>query len=175
MTYEQFKKTFLRALDECGLPTMGPPPHKETLELDSTDRTVSIYVEPLARDIGGKFHVSGELSWHWGALLAARTTFREEDTLTELLGREEAYEVETERPLLRLDISLRAGLMHGHEIPMPAPATWAKWSKEALSRLENVEPLIPETRSKRHPTASSRSWHGRANQRSHCSATRSAG
>lgn len=142
MTYDEFKAAFLLALRDVGLPTMGPPPHEETLCLKSTDRTVVVYVEPLARDIGGQFHVSGTISWHWDALLAARTRTTEEDLLRELLGQEEA-DAETEPPVLRIDIKLRASLMPGKEIPMPSASTWAKWSKEAITRLDRVEPLIP--------------------------------
>lgn len=144
MNYDEFKQSFLAALRESGLPTLGPPPHAETLDLDSTERKVVVYVEPLARDIGGQFHVSASISWRWGPLLAARTRFREEDLLSEVLGRDEVLGLDTEAPVVRVDISLRAALLPGRELPMPAASTWAKWSKEAIARLDRVEPLIPE-------------------------------
>lgn len=80
---------------------------KETLDLRSTDRTVTVYVEPIARDIGRPFHVSGAISWRWDAFKTARMATREEDLLAELLGRENVDAVETERPWLRIDIDLR--------------------------------------------------------------------
>lgn len=104
-----------------------------------------IYVEPLDREIGSPFHVSGAISWRWDALQSARTATTEEDLLTELLGREDAYDdIDTERPWLRVDLVLRAGLEYGKWLPMPSPAVWARWMEEVTGRLENVEPLVPE-------------------------------
>ncbi len=51
------------------------------------------------------------------------------------------YEAEPSAPS---DIKLHAGLPWGKGIPMPAATVWAKWSREALARLEKVEPLIAE-------------------------------
>jgi hypothetical protein len=64
--------------------------------------------------------------------------------LTELFDREAADRLRTERPWLRVDISLCASLEYGKAIAMPPPATWVRWSREALARLERVEPLIGE-------------------------------
>jgi hypothetical protein len=144
MNYDEFKAAFLGALTESGLPAVGMVPAAEILDLRSTDRTVTVYVEPIGREIGEPFHVSGAISWRWDALITARTATREEDVLAELLGREDADAVETERPWLRIDIKLRAGLEFGKSIPMPPPSTWAKWSREAIGRLENIERLVSE-------------------------------
>jgi hypothetical protein len=141
--YDEFKRTFLDALRDSGLPTIGPPPNEEILNLRSTARTVTAYVEPLDRDIGRPFHVSATVSFRWSALQAARTGTSEEDLVAELLG-EDARDEETERPWLRVDIKLRAGLEWGKGIPMPSPATWTKWSREALGRLEKIERLVSD-------------------------------
>jgi hypothetical protein len=143
VNYDEFKRTFLDALHDSGLPTIGPPPNEETLNLQSTDRMLTVYVEPIDRDIGRPFHVSGAVSFRWSALQAARTGTSEEDLVAQLLG-EDARDDETERPWLRVDIKLRAGLEWGKGIPMPSPATWAKWSREALGRLEKIEPLVSD-------------------------------
>jgi hypothetical protein len=143
VNYDEFKVAFLHALHDSRLPTIGPPPHEEVLDLRSTDRTLSVYVEPIDRDMARPFHVSAAISFRWDALQAARTATCEEDLVAELLG-EEAREEATERPWLRVDIELRAGLEWGKGIPMPAPATWAKWSREALGRLENIERLVSD-------------------------------
>jgi hypothetical protein len=116
---------------------------KETLDLGSTDRVFAVGVEPLDRDIGKPFHVSAAISFRWDALQTARTVTREDDVVTELVG-EEARESETERPWLRVDIELRAGLEWGKGIPMPTPAVWAKWSRETLTRLESIERVVPD-------------------------------
>lgn len=142
VNYDEFKAVFLEALRDSGLPSIGREPATEILDLRSTDRTVTVYVEPIGREIGKPFHVSGEISWRWDALQTARTASTEEDLLYELHGRDDSRELETERPWLRVDIKLRAGLEFGKEIPMPSGSTWAQWAPEAVGRLERIEPLV---------------------------------
>jgi hypothetical protein len=55
-----------------------------------------------------------------------RTRSTEEGMLAELLGREDASGVDTERPWLRVDIRLCASLVASGSLPMPNAATWAK-------------------------------------------------
>jgi hypothetical protein len=107
MNYEEFKDAFMTALKACHLPTIGFG--KETLDLRSTARVFTVGVEPLDRDIGRPFHVSAAISFRWDSLQTARTATCEEDVVGELLG-EGAQDEETERPWLRVDIELRAGL-----------------------------------------------------------------
>jgi hypothetical protein len=132
VTYDEFKAAFLQALRASGLSTIGRA--AERLDLCSTDRTLTVYVEPAGRGLERPFHVSGVVSWRWDALQAARTVTTEEDLLTELLGRDDARDVETARPWLRIDVQLRAGLEVGQSIPMPSPAQWAMWRREAMGR-----------------------------------------
>jgi hypothetical protein len=146
MNYDDFKATFLEALKDSGLPTMGPQPAGEVLDLRSTERTVTVYVEPIDRDVGRPFHVSGAISWRWDALQAARTATTEEDLLTELLGQDEPESLHTELPWLRVDIKLRAGLEFGKAVPMPTREAWLRWSREATGRLEAIERLVSEER-----------------------------
>jgi hypothetical protein len=144
VNYDEFKAAFLAALKESKLPTISVAPGEETLNLRSMDRTFTVYVEPMGRQIGGPFHVTGAISWRWDALQTARTATTEEDLLAELLGREEGRDIETERPWLRIDIQLRASLAFGKSIPLPAAKVWEKWSREAIGRLENIERLVTE-------------------------------
>lgn len=144
MNYDDFKATFLAALSDSGLPTFGLLSGGEVLDLRSMDRTLTVHVEPMGRQIGGPFHVTGTISWRWDALQTARTATTEEDLLATLLGREGTEHVGTERPWLRVDVKLRATLEAGKSIPMPAAKTWTRWSREAIGRLENVEPLVTE-------------------------------
>lgn len=143
MDYETFKQTFLRALGESRLPMIGLSAH-ESIDLRSMDRSFKVYVEPIGRGIGDRVHVAATISWRWSALHTARTVTPEESMVAELLGREDADDVATEPPTLRIDIKLRAGFDPGRAIAMPSPSTWVKWSREASSRLETVERLIPE-------------------------------
>lgn len=142
--YHEFKSTFVAALRDSGLPTIGPPPHEEVLDLVTTDRTVTVYVEPAGRDMGAPFHISGEISWRWDALQAARTATTEEDMLTELFGREDARGQETVHARLRVDIELHASLEYGKWIPMPSRAAWSEWRREAVGRLQTIERLVDD-------------------------------
>ena len=141
MKYEDFKSVFMKALRASGLPIIGAA-GKETLDLHTTDRTFTIYVEPAKPRRGSPFHVSGTVSWLWDALQEARTATTEEDMLTELLGRERAGSVETERPWLRVDLKIRAGLLPETSMPMPKAATWAKWSLDVAERVHGASPLV---------------------------------
>ena len=144
MRYDEFKSMFVAALRHSGLTTIGPPPSDEVLDLRTTDRTVTVYVEPPGRDMGGPFHISGAISWRWDALQQARTATTEEDMLTELFGREDALGQETVHPRLRVDITLRASLEYGKPIAMPSRAAWSEWRREALARLQTVERLVDD-------------------------------
>jgi hypothetical protein len=64
--------------------------------------------------------------------------------LVELLGREDVHRVKTQRPWLRVDVSLRASLPHDKPIPMPSPSAWAQWAREAVERLDRIEPVVPK-------------------------------
>jgi hypothetical protein len=143
MDYDEFKSSIMAALHESRLPILGLAPG-EVLDLHGLQRTFTVGVEPLDPDIGKPFHVAATISFRWDAIQTARTLSCEEDLLVELLGREDAQDIETERPSLRVDVKLHASLEWGKGLPMPAPATWAKWSREALGRLEKIEPLISE-------------------------------
>src|SRR6266545_5029550 len=126
MDYDEFKSAFLEALRESAVPILGVRPTNESLDLNSMERTVSVYVEPIDRDIGRPFHVAGQISWRWDSVHAARSRSTEEDLLSELLGREDAHEVETEPSFLRVDIELHATTEYGKALPMPKPSSWAR-------------------------------------------------
>lgn len=143
MHYESFKETFLRALANSRLPMIGLSAD-ESIDLRSMERCFKVYVEPVGREIGDRVHVAATISWRWSALHTARTVTPEESVVAEVLGREDADDIGTEPPTLRIDIGLRAGFDSGRAIAMPSPTTWGKWSREASSRLETVERLVPQ-------------------------------
>lgn len=142
MRYEEFKTAWDEALRASRLPCHSPC--VETLELLFMERRYQIYVEPLGGQHQDPFHVSAALSWRWDAALTARTATTEEGLLTELLGRDGSGEVQTDKPSLRVDITLRASTPYGKPLPMPNQAAWARWVREAMGRLERIEPVIPE-------------------------------
>jgi hypothetical protein len=106
MNYDQFRAFWHEALDEAKLLSFPPRP-AETIDLGDMARTYRIFVERYRLQRAGPFHVTAELSWRWDALQTARTATREEDVLEELLD-QDGYDLATERPWLRVDVTLRA-------------------------------------------------------------------
>jgi hypothetical protein len=164
MTYQEFKAAWVGALRESGLPLLSANDGVETLDVRSLSRTFETFVEPLGGQEAEPFHVAASLSWRWDALATARSVTTEEDMLTEVLGRERVWghTPKSERSVLRVDVSLRASLPYGKAIPMPAPSVWTKWAREALGRLERIEPLVPEktTREGRDGRVEILAWQG---------------
>jgi hypothetical protein len=148
VTYDEFRTAFLMALGASKLPTLGTPPMEEVLDLRTTDRTLTAGVEPAERDSAEPFHLSGRISFRWDVLETARTVTSESEVVAELLGREDAYEVDTERPALRIDIKMLATLPWDKGIALPSATKWAAWSRDAIARLKSVE----------HPEPNAGAW-----------------
>jgi len=143
--YEEFKAAWDEALRESHLPQIGGVGGgEESLDLHSMDRRYKVYVEPIGGQHVEPFHVTATLSWRWSCELTARSATTEEDLLRSLLGDEESDEIETEQPWLRVDLTLKAHAPYGKPLPMPAKSVWAQWVREAMGRLERIEPVIPE-------------------------------
>jgi hypothetical protein len=142
MDYDEFKAEFLGALLESGVPTFSAP--SESLDLKSLTRTLRVYVRPFRPEHAGPMRASGTIWWSWDALHAARTTTSEQEVLHQLLGTDDSSDTPTDRPYLRIDLELHAKFDWGKEIAMPPPATWARWAREVVGRLEEVERLISE-------------------------------
>ncbi len=138
MNYEQFRAVWHEALTEVGMrPYLFPP--TETVDLGNMDRTYQVYVHlPPSQEVR-PFHVTARLRWTWDALQAARTATTEEDALMMFLGDERRWE-DTERPWLRLDVTLRATLTRGSPLPLPEPTMWRDWLADVNERLD---PLLP--------------------------------
>lgn len=160
MRYEEFKAAWNEALRDSGLPTFNLG--KETLDLGSMDRTCEVFLEPIGGQHVEPFHVTAALSWRWDVAMAARMRSTEEGLLTELLGRERSYKTRTDRPWLRVDIALHASTPYGKPLPMPTKAAWTKWVREAMGRLERIEPVIPEdnVREAKDGMLEILAWHG---------------
>lgn len=143
MDYEQFKELWLWALRESGLLAAGLTPIEESLDLRSTARHCTSLVHLPGAPRVTPFHVSAALEFRWDALQTARTRTTEEDMVRQLLGVDREQYPRTAVPWLRVDVTLRASTAWGQEIPLPATEAWRSWARETLSRLENVEPLLP--------------------------------
>jgi len=145
MNYDEFKGAWETALQASGLGLMGGRP-TETIEEASLTRHYWTAVEPYGGQDCEPFHVTATIEFNWEALHTARTCTTEGEMLTEIFGREGALERDTEQPWLRVDVKLRASLPFGQEMPMPPASTWRNWAREVTSRLEHIEPLLPEER-----------------------------
>lgn len=142
MNYEQFKDCWTFALRESGLPIYFGEPLEETLDLRSTDRCCKTFVHMHSNRVA-TFNVSAELGFRWEALQTARTRCTEDDMVRQLFGGDRSQYPRTEVPWMRVDVILHASTLCGKEIPMPSNEVWRNWARETLSRLENVEPLLP--------------------------------
>lgn len=146
MTYEQLRALWTTTLRASRLQVHGVYDIDETLDARTLDRTVTSIVAPSVR--AEPFTATATLAWRWTALHTARTTSTEEDLLAELLGRDHATRSRTRRPQLRLDIGLRATLPWGAPLTLPAPATWAAWSRAVMLTLDTHVPLVPAERAR---------------------------
>ena len=131
MIYEQFKKVWIRALQESRLPVISVDLVEESLDLRSMRRRCRSVVESVGRRDNPSphivpFHTAASFEYAWDALQSARTASTEEDLLSKLLGWDAVAEVQTERPWLRVDVTLHASLSYGKALPMPSPAAWSK-------------------------------------------------
>jgi hypothetical protein len=142
MRYEQFKTAWDDAFRSSGL--SAPFGFTENLDIASTSRTYEVFISPIGGFGSPPITVMGTLSWRWKALHTARAATTEEDMLAELFGRRDVRRPVTAQPWIRIDILLSATFDYGKEIPFPPPAVWEKWSREASTRLQTIEPLVPK-------------------------------
>jgi len=141
MTYDEFREAWLRALRESGLQIFSVDALQESLELRAMDRIGESIVGPYPRS--DPFTVCAKFRWRWDALNTARTATCEEDLLTQLFGRHEAERMRTQRPWLRVDISLHASLPMGSPMPLPSKAKWAVWASDVIHTLASRTPIVP--------------------------------
>lgn len=136
----QFRTVWHEALGKAGLMSVPPQKPLEAIDLEGFSRTYKINVGLGMAQPKTSFYVSATLDWCWDALQAARSLTREEDVLTELMGRE-AYDLDTVPPWLRIGLTLRGGLPLGLPIPMPETARWHRWAAEVTARLQPILPI----------------------------------
>jgi hypothetical protein len=141
--YETFRGLWLEALRNSGLPRIGDS-ETETLDTRLLDRVYTHSVAPLGGQDAAPFHVTAQLSWRWDSLTNVRGTLRDEDVLSEMLGRDEAEELLAEKACVHVDIKLRAAAPYDKPLPMPSRAAWSKWVEETVDRLDRIEPLLPD-------------------------------
>lgn len=143
MDYEFFRAAWEEARHAVRLQTIGSAP-RETLDLRNLDRGYEVYVEPLGGQDAPPFHVTAQLSWRWTNLNTIRGQLCDEDVLAEMVGRDQAAGLVSEKPAVRVDIELRARAPYDEPLPMPPQPTWQRWFRETVERLQSSERLLPD-------------------------------
>ncbi len=142
MNYTDFKLAFATALTGSGLAVRADP--SERLDLCDLERTYEVFIEPPGGQDAAPFDVGATLSWEWDALHEARSAKTEEEMLSRFFGRGYVDTTTTERPRIRVDVTLLARLSCGEPLPMPPQSALRAWMHEVLARLRCSEPLLPE-------------------------------
>jgi hypothetical protein len=148
MRYDEFRERWLAALRSARLLAHHDRP-EETISLSTTERRWRVHLLPRPVE---PFHAGATISFRWSPFESARSYTREEDLLTELLGRSRSGRA-TQLRLLRVDITLRASLPYGSTAPVPAPDVWLPW---VASVEEKVDDALTVRRRKRSDIA----WRG---------------
>ena len=170
MRYEEFKTAWDVALRESRLPSTGQS--VEELDLRTMDRRYEVHAEPLNGQGLKPFHITAKFSWQWTASLTARTATTEEDNLMSLLGTELPPNLATDRPWLRVDITLHASAPYEKPLPFPTKNAWARWGREVIERLERSEPVVPEDNVRETPEGQLQilAWSGQPEVQAICGA-----
>jgi hypothetical protein len=129
MRYDEFRDRWQAALHAAAVLSYQDRP-QETIDVSTTGRRWRFHTLPRSVE---PFSVSASISFRWDAFQSARSYTREEDLLTELLGRRARWS--TQRRLVRVDIKRGRvrpafGRRSGHVAPQRALA--ARQSTEGL-------------------------------------------
>lgn len=135
MDHDAFRATWLEALAAADLITY-PDRSEDLVDLRTMERKHSLRVGMGRKQSVEPFFATMLLGWRWSPLDAARTFTSEEDLLTELLGREQARTVITERPWVRVDVELHATLPWGQPLRLRGPDDLRCWITEIPRVLE---------------------------------------
>jgi hypothetical protein len=142
--YDEFRDQLEAALQRNSLHFHGLQ-RVETIELANTVRHWKVYAHGAAPPSTEPFHVSAEIDFAWSPFDAARSHAREEDLLTELIGRKKRLP-RTERRWTRVDLWLHARLPYGSTTAMPEPQLFGAGPHRFWRR--SMEPL-PKSRRRR--------------------------
>lgn len=135
-------------MDSLGRSGLAPfPSREEQVDLDSMGRSFKQHVESRTRD-AEPFFITATFSWRWSPWESARSYMDEEQFLVHLVGPKKAEKLRTEARLLRVDVTLAAGLEWGKPLPLPSKDKLAMWREEVSVRLNAIERLVPEKRTR---------------------------
>jgi hypothetical protein len=141
MRYDEFRDRWQAALHAAGVLSYQDRP-QETIDVSTTKRRWRFLTLPRTAE---PFNVSASVSFHWDPFQSARSYTREEDLLTELLGRRARWS--TQHRLVRVDIKLHATLPYGSTTPLPTADVWLPW---IASMEENVGAALAPQRQRKN-------------------------
>lgn len=137
MRYDQFRDELLDALRESKLRSLPIDRATETIDIGTTGRSFETFVADFSAERRTEpFHVSAKISFAWDPFESARSYTREDDLLTELLGRRQR-QARTQPRYVRVDLDLRASLPYGSTTPMPDPETIGPWIESVTDALDS--------------------------------------
>ena len=142
MRYDEFRDQLEAALQRNSLHFHGLQ-RVETIELANTVRHWKVYTYGAAPPSTEPFHVSAEIGFAWSPFDAARSYAREEDLLTELIGRKKRLP-RTERRWTRVDLWLHARLPYGSTTAMPEPQLFGAWTASILEKIHGAFAEVEE-------------------------------
>lgn len=134
MDHGAFRDAWLDALRSEEL-LRYPDRPQDRIDLADMSREHSVRVGLGHRQDAEPFFVSMVLGWSWSPVHAARTYTSEEDLLSSLLGREQAEGLVTERPWLRLDVTLCANMPYGKPLPLRS-SSLQRWTDRVTRDLK---------------------------------------
>jgi hypothetical protein len=148
MRYDDLRDRWQAALRAAGVLSYQDRV-REMIDVGTMERRWRFHTLPRTVE---PFSVSAAINFHWDPFQSARSYTREEDLLTELLGRR--AKCSTQRRLVRVDIRLHATLPYGKTTLLPAPDVWLPWIASMDERLSAA--LVPQ----RHRKSTDIRWRG---------------
>jgi hypothetical protein len=140
--YDEFRDQLEAALERNSL-HFHTLQRVETIELANTVRHWKACAHGAAPPSTEPFHVSAEIGFAWSPFDAARSYAREEDLLTELIGRKKRLP-RTERRWTRVDLWLHARLPYGSTTAMPEPQLFGAWTASILEKIHGAFAEVEE-------------------------------
>ena len=140
MRYDEFRDELEAALQRNSL-HFHSLQRVETIELANTVQHWKVYADGAAPPSTEPFRVSAEIAW--SPFDAARSYAREEDLLTELIGRKKRLP-RTERRWKRVDLRLHASLPYGSTTAMPEPQLFGAWTASIQEKIHGAFAEVEE-------------------------------
>ena len=134
MRYAEFRDRLENSLVDAGLIIRSGLRSTETIDLGDSVRRWKAWILRITPPNTNLFDVSGDISFEWHAVDAARAHSCEEDLLIALLGRK-GESARTQPRWTRVDLSLRASLPYGSTTSMPEPRLFGPWSTSVVDKV----------------------------------------